>query len=81
MCQLFSKFKLYHDVPQVLRELTWNSIAHECQCLLFQCLNLEEEDLSQREVDFIDIVNDPVDESRYKESEVYSLYKWVVVTV
>lgn len=38
--------------------------------LYFQCLNLTKEELSQREVDFIDIVNDPIDESKYKEEEV-----------
>lgn len=38
--------------------------------LVFQCLHLKEEELSVREVDFIDIVNDPIDESKYKEEEV-----------
>jgi len=37
---------------------------------LFQSLKLSEEELSQREVDFIDIVNDPIDERYYKEAEV-----------
>lgn len=41
--------------------------------VVFQCLNLTEEELSVREVDFVDIVNDPIDESKYKESEVSNI--------
>jgi len=37
---------------------------------LLQCLNLSEEDLAVREVDFIDIVQDPIDPAKYKEEEV-----------
>lgn len=37
---------------------------------VLQCLNLTEEELSLREVDFIDIANDALDESKYKEEEV-----------
>ncbi|EGC36572.1 hypothetical protein DICPUDRAFT_31644 [Dictyostelium purpureum] len=33
------------------------------------CLNLNSEELSQREVDFIDIAYDPIDEARYKTEE------------
>lgn len=39
------------------------------------CLNLSEEDLAVREVDFIDIVNDPLDEHKYKEEEDLTKYK------
>lgn len=39
------------------------------------CLNLTEEELSVREVDFIDIVNDPIDESKYKEEEDLTKFK------
>ena len=35
-----------------------------------QSLNLSEEELSIREVDFIDIVNDPIESKHYKEEEV-----------
>lgn len=39
------------------------------------CLCLEEEELKQREVDYIDILTDPVDEDQYKEEEDLSLFK------
>lgn len=39
------------------------------------CHGLTEEELSVREVDFIDIVNDPIDQSKYKEEEDLTKFK------
>ena len=37
---------------------------------VFQCLNMEEEELKRRVVDRVDILTDPVDDKHYKEEEV-----------
>ena len=56
-----------HSIYSISKE-----ISLHCFWLLFlfQCLNLSEEELSIREVDFIDIVNDPLDPKHYKVEEV-----------
>jgi len=41
-----------------------------CVCLCVQCLNLSEEELAEREVDFVDIAFDELAEKHYKVEEV-----------
>lgn len=44
--------------------------------VVFQCLEMKEDELQQRIVDRVDILTDPVDERHYKEDEVSStMYK------
>lgn len=45
---------------------------------VFQCLNMEEEELKNRTVDRVDILTDPVDEKHYKEEEVRLMTAWML---
>lgn len=45
------------------------NIQHDFE-FLCQCLNLSEDEMEKREVDYIDIVNDPLPPKHFKESEV-----------
>ena len=49
-------------------------MLNDLETFSLQSLNLSEEELSIREVDFIDIVNDPIESKHYKEEEVSQGY-------
>ena len=47
--------------------------------MFLQCLNLPEDQLQQRDVDFVDIAYDAVPPKHYKEEEVTISYNTVII--